>query len=270
MNNKLILAGAIGAVLSGIASSALAAGDEWEGSITPYIWLPDVNGHLNYRGVAGGGSGGTEFPNVELGPNDYLSNINFAFAIAGEAHKGDWGVLSDFFYFDGDVGKASVRNLTGPGGAVVVPINRNTSVNLRDIMWELAGTYSVMRDGKSNFDIVAGFRYYSVDTDLEWRFEVPTAGLSASGKVSQNQDIWNGIIGVHGRAGLGDGNWFVPYYLDYGFGNTNSWQGMIGVGYGFGWGDLTLSERYMELSGGSKLVDNLKLNGLQLGGTFHF
>jgi hypothetical protein len=45
---------------------------------------------------------------------------------------------------------------------------------------------------------------------------------------------------------------------------------MIGVGYGFGWGDLTLSERYMELSGGSKLVDNLKLNGLQLGGTFHF
>jgi len=270
MKNKLLLAGAIGTLLSGIASPVLAANDDWDIAITPYIWLPTVNGDLNFKGTTGGGGAGNEVPGVELGPNDYLSNIDFAFAIAGEAHHGEWGLLSDFFYFNGDVGHSKVRTLTGPGGVVVVPINRDTKVNLEDMLFKLAATYEIVRDGKTYLDAVGGFRYYSIDTELEWRFEAPTAGLSASGKVKSDQDIWNAVIGLNGRVQLGDGNWFMPYYVDYGFGNVDSWEGQIGIGYGFGWGDLILSEHYMKLQNGDELVDNLELNGVQFAASFHF
>ena len=49
--------------------SGKAHADEgWTFSLTPYLWLPNVNGTLKYAVPPGGGAR----PEVDTGPNDYL------------------------------------------------------------------------------------------------------------------------------------------------------------------------------------------------------
>jgi hypothetical protein len=39
-------------------------------------------------------------------------------------------------------------------------------------------------------------------------------------------------------------NWFIPYYADVGTGDSNlTWQAMLGLGYRFDWGHVTLAYR---------------------------
>ena len=62
-------------------SSASAQEDEWRFSVTPYIWLPTVDGELSF----GEPPGLVVSPDVEVGPIDYLENLKGVFMIAGEA-----------------------------------------------------------------------------------------------------------------------------------------------------------------------------------------
>jgi len=62
------------------------AEEGWTFSLTPYIWLPNINGQLKYSIPADGGGR----PEVDTGPNNYLENLSFALMLAGEARKGKW------------------------------------------------------------------------------------------------------------------------------------------------------------------------------------
>jgi len=77
---------------------------------------------------------------------------------------------------------------------------------------------------------------------------------------------------VEGRVKLGDGGWFVPYYLDAGTGGSKAtWQAQTGIGYAFRWGDLVLGYRYLAWEqDDDKTIKDLKLYGFGLGGVFHF
>jgi hypothetical protein len=45
---------------------------------------------------------------------------------------------------------------------------------------------------------------------LDWRFSGPAGGVAASGSVESTKDLWDGVVGVRGRAHVG-GNWDVRY-----------------------------------------------------------
>jgi len=50
---------------------------------------------------------------------------------------------------------------------------------------------------------------------------------------------WDGILGVTGQVWLGDGRWYMPYYMDVDTGSSNrTWQALLGLGYAFDWGDV--------------------------------
>src|SRR5664279_1087504 len=92
-----------GAILTAMAfwaSGASSAQDfrasegQWHYSITPYVWLPSVNGSLKYHLPPGEG-GGTE---IQIGPNGYLRNLQFAALIAGEIGKGEYALVTDVIY----------------------------------------------------------------------------------------------------------------------------------------------------------------------------
>ena len=140
-------------------------------------------------------------------------------------------------------------------------------------MVSLTGNYSVVRQPNTKFDVLAGLRYTHIATTLDWFFDTAVGGLPArSGSVGRGVDLWDGVVGFRGNVRFAGGKWFAPYYLDAGAGtSTFTWQGMLGIGYAFGWGDLLLVYRYLSFEqGDSQLVQKFELAGPALGATFRF
>ena len=84
---------------------------------------------------------------------------------------------------------------------------------------------------------------------------------------------WDGIVGLKGRAYLGDErSWFVPFYVDVGTGESKfTWQVNAGVGYQFDWGALVASWRYLDYDFKSdSRVTDMSFNGPLIGVVFKF
>ena len=92
---------------------ARASGGEWDFSITPYLWVPDIGGTLAFD-IPEGSVGS---PDVEVGPNDYLESLDFAIMLMGEARRGKWSAFTDLIYLDFSSEKNTVKsvNFAGPG-----------------------------------------------------------------------------------------------------------------------------------------------------------
>ena len=64
--------------------------------------------------------------------------------------------------------------------------------------------------------------------------------------VTSSINLWNGIGGFRGRLRLGNSGLFIPYYFDAGAGASKlTWQIASGLGYHMGWGDVSLTYRYL-------------------------
>ena len=63
---------------------------DWHFTMTPYPWLPKVNGTLD--GDVLGSDLGNFSVSTEIGPNDYLQNLKFGAMVTGKVRKGDWAV----------------------------------------------------------------------------------------------------------------------------------------------------------------------------------
>lgn len=205
--------------------SGLAAAG-WAFAVTPYLWLPSINGTLNFEG-----------PEVGVGTSDYLQHLEAALMLAAEARKGNWAVLGDVIYLDFS----------------------KESADLKGMLWQAAASRAL---GPST-EILAGARYFSIEASAERPF---------LGNLSRKEDLVDAIVGVRGRVRLGDGGWFVPYYLDAGAGSSSlTWQGVAGVGHAFKWGDALLIYRhlYYDQKGG-KLLQDVEFSGPALGARLRF
>jgi len=259
---------AIGALIASTGASAQAGGDQWRFTLTPYLWLPNVDGTLKFSVPPGAGGS----PSVGVGPNDYLENLDFALMLAGEARRGDWAIISDLIYLDFAGESSAVKSVSGPGGIVQVPVNANTSTGLKGLVWQLAASHTVARSPTATFDVLGGFRYLGVEASVQWQLAGPIGLLPQAGSHAENVDLWDAIVGVWGRVKLGGGNWYVPYYLDAGAGSSAlTWQGLTGIGYSFRWGDALLAYRHLFYDqNGDKLFQDFSFSGPALGVSFRF
>jgi len=97
--------------------------------------------------------------------------------------------------------------------------------------------------------------------------------VNRNGTQSAKISDWDAIIGVKGRVAFGDkGQWFIPWYLDVGTGDTDlTWQGIVGIGYKYSWGDIFAVWRYIDYKMPSdKVVQDLNLNGGAIGVSFRW
>ena len=284
MNNKLSTAALAGLCLFSMPNIALAqtADSGWKFSVTPYLWLPSVDGQLNYGPPSQGGGS----PSVSIDADKVLDALEMAAMIAGSARKDRWVIATDFMYLNMGTDKSKVRSVDlnpGPGRVNVATssISGDANVDLKGTIWTLAGGYSVVQTPKMNIDLVAGFRYLGLEATTNWNLNArvtgthsgQTATFARSGSVTQSEDIWTALIGTQGRFMLGESPWFANYYLDVGNGSSVfTWQGAAGLGYAFKWGDVVLDYRYLSYSqdGDKKLIDNLNFGGLGLGLNFRF
>ena len=259
---------------SPLGAAAESADDDWKFSLTPYLWLPNINATLKYS-VPPGTDGS---PEVEVGPNDYLTNLNAVLMLAGEARKGSWSLFTDFVYLDISAEGSSVKSVDFGGTSVATTLDAGTKTTLKGMAWTLGGGYTIVQTPGASLDLLGGFRYFGLDVTTDWNLTATIVGPPGSqsfprtGSVSEGEDIWDAIIGVRGRIRLGEGHWSMRYYLDTGAGSSSfTWQGLLGVAYSFGWGDVTLAYRhlYYDQKDG-KLIQDLSFSGPALGATFRF
>jgi hypothetical protein len=96
--------------------------DEWHFAVTPYLWMPNIEAN----GAADAPPDGGE-PAFEIGPVDYLDNLDFVLMLAGEARRGHWSLRADVIYLDFSNQRSRVKTITGPGGEIEIPVDAGTT-----------------------------------------------------------------------------------------------------------------------------------------------
>jgi hypothetical protein len=269
MKRVLLLVALLVAVLRGEAH----AEEGWSFALTPYLWLPNINGTLKYAIPPGGGGR----PEVETGPNDYLENLSFALMLAGEARKGRWSIFTDLIYLDFDDEASAVKAVNFGGDRIATDLNASTRSSLTGVAWTLGAGYTVAQDPKHRLELIGGLRLFSLKASSDWQLTAAVNGpqgqvFTRSGSISQKEELWDGIVGLRGRLKLGEGGWFLPYYLDLGAGSSElTGQALAGIGYAFKWGELLAAYRYVyyELKGDGLLQD-VRFAGPTFGASFRF
>jgi hypothetical protein len=275
MTGMVLLAAIAAAIFTAPAhAQSVAPADQWTFSITPYLWLPNINGTLKYNVPPGAGGS----PDVETGPNDYLENLQSVIMLSGEVRRDRWSVFTDVIYLAFTDEDSSVKSVNFGGSLVSSSVNVATSSSLRGTAWTLGTGYTVQTGQALMLDIFGGLRYFSLQASTSWQLSAAVTGpgggqtFPRAGSISEGADLWDGIIGVRGRVPLGSSDWSIPYYLDIGAGSSQlTWQGMIGIAYTFKWGDVRLAYRNLYYDQkDDKLAQNLRFTGPALGVTFRF
>ncbi len=217
-------------------------------------------------------SGGSS---AEVTASDILDALNFTFMGAFGAQKGKWGLWTDVIYLDLGASTKQTRDIT-VGGQEFSGATGKADLTITGWLWTTVGTYRVVDHPNYQMDVLAGARMLDLSTDLKWSLTGDLGDpplIDASGKASTSMTNWDGIVGIRGRAEFGDDQqWFVPYYLDIGAGDSDfTWQAIAGVGYSFGWGDVLGVWRYLDydMSNGEP-IQNTDFSGPAIGVTFHF
>jgi hypothetical protein len=252
-----------------------APADEWKFSITPYLWLPNINGTLKYT-IPPGAQGS---PEVETGPNDYLQNLQALVLLSGEVRRDRWSMFADIIYLGFEKENSTVKAIDFGGSLVSSSLNLATSSWLRGTNVTLGAGYAVRTGKASPVDVFGGLRYFDLSAGTDWQLTATVSGptgtgqtFPASGSISTSTPLLDGIIGVKGRYRLGESRWSVPYYLDIGAGSSQlTYQWLLGIAYSFGWGDVTFAYRdlYFDQQD-DKFVQDLCFSGPALGATFRF
>jgi hypothetical protein len=263
----LVLCGPLGA-------AAQTPGTQWKFSITPYLWLPNIDGTLKY-GVPPGAGGS---PEVKVGPNDYLEALRFAMMISGEARKGRWSVFTDFIYLDFHSEESAVKSINFGGDRVSSSANVSTDSSLKGGAWTLGGGYAVLPGRPVEMDVFGGLRYFGLHASTDWQLTATVTGpgggqtFPRTGSISERVDLWDGIAGFKGRVWIGRSNWAIPYYFDVGTGSWSlTWLGMLGVAYSWNWIEARLAYRHLYYDQkDDKLIQDMRFSGPALGVTFRF
>jgi hypothetical protein len=230
--------------------AGMAASDDgrWQFHVAPYLWLPAVDSSsdvtLSRLSTAEGTEVGPVSLSAESSPDDYLSNLDMAFMGMAEARKGPWSIYTDLLYTNFGSEDTKVRRVTGPEGFLSTEIGRKARTDLSTTVWTLTGGYRTVDRADFELDLMAGVRYLTMDSDLKLTLQGADGRVFRQQKVSMDQDVWDGIVGLRGQILFPGSDWFVPYYADIGTGDSNlTWQAMVAVGYRLNWGEVTLAYR---------------------------
>lgn len=235
---------------------------KWQLTAEIYGYLPAIDATVNYPGIMGSTSHRIPF-------HDLLSHLKMGLMGAVSLNNGHWGLYSDLLYMDLGTSKSQTRTLSIDGAGT--PTLASVSLDLKAWVWTLAGDYRVVSGSSWTVDLLAGARMLKYRPTLD--YTIATPGFPIGGSREVNGTSWNGIVGIKGRYVFeGRREWFVPFYLDVGTGDSRlTWQAIAGIGYSFHWGDVLATWRYLDFDAKSeKSITNLSMNGPMLGLALHW
>lgn len=248
--------------LSGIARSedAPQKTSDWYFGASIYGWLPDIAGQTAFTPPGGSGD-------FEVGVENILENLKFTMMGTLEARKGRWGVFTDLIYMDVGGSQTGKRNLTIGGQELPVDVVADVGLDLKSLIWTAAGSFRMVDKSAFTMDVLAGARYLDIEQKLNWTLTGNIGSIpipDRSGNAAVTASNLDAIVGLRGRFAFGaKKSLYVPYALDVGAGDSDlTWQGVVGVGYSFGWWELAAVYRYLYYD----LGPNSAINDISFGG----
>ena len=233
--------------------------DGWKLSITPYLWLPHVSGNASFATA----DFGVRDLSARIGPESYLKDMRFAAMLSGEARKDNFLIATDLIYLNLGGSSAKVTSVTLPGLGSVPVTDAGTKMSGQSVIWTAAGGYSLLRNETVQLDALVGFRFMAMSSTINWNVSAFNGAVSRGGSVSRNTSLMDGIVGLKGRIRIPESNFYLPFYADIGAAPASfTWQVMGGVGYSFGWGDVSVAYRYLQF----QTTDNRPIQRLGMGG----
>jgi hypothetical protein len=257
------------ATTGALAQQQASETSSWQFGVSIYGWFPDITGKTAF--TQPGGS--NEF---KIDIEDILDNLEFALMGMFEVGKGRWGFLTDAIYMDVGGSESGTRDATIGQRQIPVGAAADIDLDLKSLIWTLAGTYRVLEQSGFTLNVLVGARYLDVEQEVDWDItgnvgSIPAPDRTGSAKASLAN--WDALIGVRGRFAFGvQKAWFVPYHLDVGAGDSDlTWQGIAGLGYAFRWCEVAAVWRhlYYDLSS-DKAIDDVGFSGPAVGVTFRW
>lgn len=260
----------------------------WHFNLAPYVWLPTVNANLQFsapsRPIIGGGGGasGDRLVRIsnEIGPNDYLSDLNMALMVAATAEKDRWSINADLMYLSLSSENSTIGSVERSPQRIPIGLQASlgTETDLKAGVLTVSGGYEVLDSERAAASVIFGARYLQLDADLDWNLQIDITGadfvLDRRGRTSRDADLLDALIGFKGKVWLGDSQgWYVPYYVDVGAGSSKTtWQAMAGVGYKLEHSDLLFVYRHLDYDNDDNdaLLQDLSLSGPAFGWSFRF
>jgi len=225
--------------------------DTWQIAWDLYLWAPSVSGE-----TATG-------EDLSLSFTDLAKHLDMGFMSAVGARKERWSVSGDVLYLDLGEEDEFAGNLVGN------PINATVDVGLTGWVVTVAGGYEVVPGDRAMLDFIFGFRYLSLDAELDFDIGSADAHFSGSG------DAWDPIVGLRGRVGFAV-NWYFSYHVDAGTGDTDlTWQGLFNFGYRWKPADIVFGYRYLswdfaDNDPGGEVFNDVAFTGPYLGARIKF
>jgi hypothetical protein len=262
---------AAAAIAVAAAAPAVAAAEELSNQFTYgasiYGWLPDIRGHTSFP--ANGGS------SISVDASQILDNLKFVGMGTLSVQKDRWGAFSDFIYLNVGGSKSGTRDLTVGGITLPGGITADANLDIKSSIWTLAGSYRLIADPTTTFDVFAGARQIQLKENLNWTFSADIGGISPpprTGSNSQKINNIDGIVGAKGRYAFGANHeWYVPYYVDIGTGDSDlTWQAIGGIGYTFNWGEVFAVWRYLDYNFKNQTIEDVNFSGPAIGVAFHW
>lgn len=206
----LLVCSPFAASAEGHAEHGRAMGSSWSFSAAPYLWATGLEGNVGLLG----------FPAqpVDLDFGDILENLDMGFMGVMEARNGPYVVGVDLTY----------ARISQSIGAPVGVAATGAEATVRNTMFTMVGGYDVAPGPETDVDVVAGFRYWSVDNELAF-----TGGLLDGIVVNDGDDWVDPVIGVKFRTSLSESWDLAGWALLGGFGvaSDEMWDVMAGAAY---------------------------------------
>jgi hypothetical protein len=262
-----VLCFALGALLPTAAAGQSAQPDadpgKWQFTATLYGWVPTIDGKVNFPNDKGS-------TDIHVNGANVISHLKMTFQGSLDANNGRWGIFNDIVYVDVGGVKSQSHDLSIGDVGIPATATADLSLDLKSLIWTVAGEYRVASDPTWTVDLLGGARLlrmkptlgYTISGDLG-----PVVIPGRNGVKQVNEGVWDGIIGVKGRYTFGDDRkWFVPFYLDAGTGQSQlTWQISGGFGYSYSWGSAFATWRYLDYKFPSgKALDNISMSGPML------
>ena len=222
--------------------------DDWRFHALIYGYFPDLSGSTAFPA---NGPSGMPSGSINVDASAIVSNLNFTFMGMLEARKGRWGGFVDVLYLDVGGSQSKTRDASIGGHELPIGVTADLNLDIKGAVVTLAGEYAAFTDPAASLDILAGARALSLTQTLGWQLsaDLPSgSGPTRSGNSEVEANNWDGIVGVKGQLRFGaNREWFVPYYLDVGTGESDlTWQAIGGIGYAFKWGQVIAAWRYLD------------------------
>lgn len=162
---------------------ALETAPAWSFTVEPFFWAAGLDGRVGVHGLGPA--------NVDFDFDQIFDHIDWSpppVMINGEARNGRYAIFTEFIYLGLDA------EGTSPG-----PFHISAREDLDLVLWTFGGSYRLLDNGTSNFDVLAGGRLWYLNSDLT------LTGPREVREASDSKTWVDPLIGVSGTVGLGRG-----------------------------------------------------------------